>query len=238
MRFGVLFMALSAVFAAANLFCVIFFYKKPAQAFTKICIMPFLALYYVFSARTLLVTAAAAAVLSWLGDILLVQRRGGAAVTGGIAAFFCGNVCCTVSISRFAAVTGGVYPPFAAVYFVFALTLLTVIPWTPAGRGAPRVLTAAAVLYGASLLTLAFYAALLFHLRGDAASAVIFAGALCLTVSDIILAYAYRCKSGRRANFFVMLFYIAAQFCLLPGLAALPDDLLCSQIDLLEKVEW
>jgi hypothetical protein len=213
-----LFVALSAVFAAANLVCIAFFYRKAPQALTKICIMPLLAACYALSAKEFLWTAAAAALLSWAGDIFLVKNRGVASTIAGIASFFFANLCYSASIlrlsrypvSRSAALTFAVSALFFAPLLFAALSLL---------RRAPCILAAAAALYGLTLFTLTVCAARLFVRRGDAAAAAILVGTLCLSASDTCLALSYRAKTTKRANFIVMALYIAAQFCLLFGLA-------------------
>ncbi|MDR2658598.1 MAG: lysoplasmalogenase [Spirochaetaceae bacterium] len=218
MRFDILFIALSAVFAAANLFCIIFFYQKTAQFITKIFIVPFLTVFYILSANVFLFTVVAAALLCWAGDILLVKRRGAigisAGVLGGIAAFFCGNICYIISILHFVSFSKSVCLILAAVAFIFVLLFLAFIPVARA----EHILKIMAAFYGAALLTLAFCAVILFTIYKDAACAAILAESLCLIVSDLILACSYKNGAGRIANFFVMLFYVAAQFCLLTGL--------------------
>ncbi|MDR1256831.1 MAG: lysoplasmalogenase [Spirochaetaceae bacterium] len=214
MPVDVLFALAAAVFAAANLFCVIFFYQKPAQALTKACIMPFLAVYYALSARVFLPSALTAALLCWLGDIFLAKRRGSAVVVCGIAAFLAGNVCYTASILRFTN-----FPDATAVLSGIACaTLVLVFMLALPPR---RLLDATAAFYGAALLVLALCAAALLIRRKDAASAAVFTGVLCLIVSDICLALGYRGNAGRLSNFVVMLLYAAAQFCLLSGLVRL-----------------
>jgi uncharacterized membrane protein YhhN len=210
----VLFTALAAVFAASNLACIVFFYQKPPQTFTKICIMPSLAACYALSAEEFLWTAATAALLSWIGDIFLVQKQG-APVLAGIAAFFLANLCYAASILHFSR-----YPVGMTALFVlpFGLALFAaLIPLFPTSR----VLAAVAALYGLTLAALAVCAARLFMRRWDAASAAVLAGALCLSASDTCLARRYRGKMTRASNFAVMSLYIAAQFCLLFGFARL-----------------
>jgi uncharacterized membrane protein YhhN len=215
MSAGVLFALVAAVFAAANLFCIIFFYQKPAQALTKVCIMPLLAVYYALSAGIFLPAALAAALFCWLGDIFLVKRRGVAVIVCGIAAFFAGNLCYAASILRFVDFPGADGIRIAAAIAVIAVVLVFMFVRTR------HILDAAAALYGLALTGLAVCAAALLVQRKDSAAAAILAGALCLIVSDICLAAGYRGNAGRLSNFAVMILYIAAQFCLLSGLSAL-----------------
>jgi uncharacterized membrane protein YhhN len=214
MNAGILFAIAAAVFAAANLFCVIFFYQKPAQALTKVCIMPFLAVYYVLSARIFLPAAFAAALFCWLGDIFLVKRHGVAVIVCGIAAFFAGNVCYAASILRFGGFSGSI--AVCACIAGAALVLVFVLALPPRS-----LLKAAAAFYGLALLVLALCASALLIRRKDGAAAAVFAGVFCLGVSDTVLALGYRGNAGRLSNFVVMLLYAASQFCLLSGLVQL-----------------
>ena len=223
MNAALLFAVLSAIFAAANLVSIVLFYQKPPQALTKICIMPLLAACYVLSAKEFLWTTAAAALLSWAGDIFLVKVRGAASTICGIAAFFFANLCYAASILQISR-----YPVSGSAVITFAASAPLFVPLLFAALSlllrAPRALAAAAALYGLTLLALVVCAARLFVLRGEtapAASAAVLAGALCLSASDTCLALSYGGKTTGRANFIVMLLYIAAQFCLLFGLARL-----------------
>jgi uncharacterized membrane protein YhhN len=166
------------------------------------------------SARVFLPTALAAALFCWLGDIFLAKKRGVAVIVYGIAAFVAGNVCYSASILRFAG-----FPDAIAVYACIAgAALVLVFVFALPQRCS---LKAAAVFYGLALLVLAMCAAALLIRRKDAAAAAVFAGVLCLGVSDTALALGYRGKAGRLSNFVVMLLYAASQFCLLSGLVRL-----------------
>lgn len=219
MNAALLFTVLSAVFAAANLVCIVFFYQKTPQTLTKICIMPLLAACYALSTKEFLWTAAAAALLSWIGDIFLVKKRGAVSAIGGIAAFFFANLCYAASILRLSR-----YPVSRSAVIMFAASAVLFAPLLFAAlsllRRAPRILAAAAALYGLTLAALVVCAVRLFVLRGDAASAAILAGAICLIASDTCLALSYGGKMTRCANFVIMTLYIAAQFCLLFGQAS------------------
>ncbi|MDR2796412.1 MAG: lysoplasmalogenase family protein, partial [Spirochaetaceae bacterium] len=171
---------------------------------------------YALSAKEFLWTAAAAALLSWVGDIFLVKRRGAAFAFAGIAAFFFGNLCYTASILRFSR-----YPESMAAAIPFVLILASALfAALILLFHAPRGLAAAAALYGLTLAALTVCAVWLFIQRGDAVCAAILSGALCLSASDICLACRYG-KMTKGTNFVIMLLYIAAQFSLLPGLARL-----------------
>ncbi|MDR0409829.1 MAG: lysoplasmalogenase [Spirochaetaceae bacterium] len=215
MPFSVLSALIAAGFAAANLFCIIFFYQKPAQAFTKICIMPFLALYYALSDGVFLPAVFAAALFFWLGDILFAKRRSTPVIVCGIATFFAGNLCYSVSLSRFVSFSVGA---FLCAVIITAAALVLIFASIPTAR---RFLAAATMFYALSLALLLLHAAALLVQRRDFASFLIFAGILCLTVSDISLARAYRSKANRLSNFLVMFLYSASQFCLLTGLSSL-----------------
>jgi hypothetical protein len=215
-----LFTVLSVVFSAANLVCIVFFYQKAPQSLTKICILPLLAVCYALSAKEFLWTAALAALLSWAGDIFLVKNRGAASALGGIAAFFFANICYAASIPHFYP-----YPVSASSMTGFAVLVPALAAALFAGLvllcHAPRALAAAATLYGLTLITLVVCAGRLFIQRGDAASAAVLAGALCLSVSDACLARGFLNKMTKWTNFAVMFLYIAAQFSLLFGLGRL-----------------
>jgi hypothetical protein len=215
-----LFIVLSVISSAVNLVCIVFFYQKTPQALTKICILPLLAACYALSTKEFLWTAAGAALLSWAGDIFLVKKRGSASALGGIAAFFFANLCYAASIQHFYT-----YPVSASSMTGFAVLVPSLAAALFAGLvllcHAPRALAAAAALYGLTLITLVVCAGRLFMWRGDAASAAILSGALCLCVSDACLACGFLNKMTKWTNFVVMLLYIAAQFGLLFGLAGL-----------------
>jgi hypothetical protein len=215
-----LFTVLSAVFSAANLVCIVFFYQKTPQVFTKICILPLLAVCYALSTKEFLWTAALAALLSWVGDIFLVKNPGVASTMGGIAAFFFANLCYAASILHFFP-----YPVSASSIIGFVVLAPVLAAAIFAGLvllcHAPRALAAAASIYGLTLITLVVCAGRLFMQRGEAASAAVLSGALCLSVSDVCLARSFLNKMTKWINFVVMLLYIAAQFGLLFGLAGL-----------------
>jgi hypothetical protein len=216
----ILFTALSIIFASANLVCIVFFYQKPAQIFTKIAIMPLLTIYYTLSAKEFLWTAAVAAFSGWLGDIFLAKKRAKVFTFCGIAAFFAGNLCYVASILRYGHSNEASFEAVSAapLALLFAFAMFAVLTLF---MHAPRGLAAAASLYSLTLFALIAFSAKLFAFRGDYACAIVLAGAVFLCISDAILARSYMSQITRYANFFIMLFYIAAQFCLLSGLAGL-----------------
>jgi uncharacterized membrane protein YhhN len=208
---GVLLQILFAVCSALYLAAALSGCERARRAL-KVCLLPLLFGFYAVSAARFLPTVLLAGLAGWTGDIILIGTGPRRKLTAGIAAFLLGHVFYIISIASFlGGFDWGVLVLAAlAVAPVMAVIFLLVRP--------EKRMVIPVVAYEAVIAAMAVCAFLLLVSRRDTPSALVFAGSLLFIASDVLLAYSvFRAPLGNAA---VMLPYIAAQYCIVSGLAA------------------
>lgn len=205
------FFALSAVHLYACYFHII-----RLRYITKPFLMPVLALLYLVSAGSFSAVVFAAVLFGMLGDIFLLFRRRKAFFGAGLAAFAVGHVLyLTVLIPPSLAVSQPVW-----LYALMALPFLAGVAACCVRRMpfAPKLFHPAMLIYALLLASMGFFTLALMLSARTTAAVLLFTGALCFIGSDTILALSiFKYKERVKANFAVMLTYIAAQFLLISG---------------------
>jgi uncharacterized membrane protein YhhN len=223
-----IFPELYAAAALANI-CFILAGKEKARIVSKCCLMPFLAAYYF--ALTLNAAGAGAAgsgtafqvfvplalFFAWLGDAALAVSGKKNLFLAGLAAFLIGHIFYIVQFFTYTSLsTSGIITLCVLLAIEAAVIII---------QRFPRVYIIPFVIYGFALALMVSLALELCLKRSAAAPSVLAAGAALpagaalFFISDITLgAFADRPKNKYR-DVFIMITYIAAQFCIVQGIA-------------------
>jgi uncharacterized membrane protein YhhN len=187
--------------------------KRRFRRISKVCLMPLLILYYTVQAEGPLVLVVLGAALGWAGDILLIWISRLRYFRLGLLSFLLGHICYALAMARLA---GSFHIP------VLIASAIIALPLGIAGLGVikpDKDMRVPAIFYGITIGLMSLSALQLMLARMDAAGAAAFGGSLFFLVSDSTLGYFTFRTTTRRASFFVMLTYIAAQGCIIAALA-------------------
>ncbi|MDR1900474.1 MAG: lysoplasmalogenase [Treponema sp.] len=205
-------LGLFAVTAAVHL-CAILTGKRRLRRISKVCLMPFLIFYYISQAERPFPVVVLGAVFGWAGDILLIWISRVRYFRMGLAGFLLGHLCYILSMLYLA---GGVHLPALVISAAGAVPLGLLI----LRRIKPdRAMRIPAVLYGIIIELMVISALQLMLARTDSRGLAVFVGSLLFLISDTVLGYLTFRTTTRGGSFFVMLTYIAAQSCIIIGLA-------------------
>ncbi|MDR0877625.1 MAG: lysoplasmalogenase [Treponema sp.] len=206
-----------SVFIAVSIFhLIVACLNKPVlQGISKLCIVPPLLAAYLVTAENLVFTVVLAAVFGWAGDALLLKIDNKKFFQAGLLCFLAGHVCYAISLLHFAedlnitalVISGAVSLALAViVFFVIRPSADMRIP---------------VIAYELFIMAMVLSAFQLFIQRFDYISVLVFGGSIAFLVSDSILAYFSFRRLPKYGNLAVMLPYIAAQGCIIIGLALL-----------------
>jgi uncharacterized membrane protein YhhN len=184
-----------------------------ARRISKTLLVPLLLGYYVIEAEHFLFTVFLAGIFGWIGDIFLIRTSNIKIFILGLLAFLLGHLCYIRSLLYF---TGTVEPAalIAAVIVSIPLGFIVFRLIRP-----EKAVVFPLVFYGAVLMGMVISTFCLMLFRRDLPGAVVFTGGVCFLISDILLGYGCFREGAHINNAAVMIPYIAAQACLILGLA-------------------
>ncbi|MDR0387866.1 MAG: lysoplasmalogenase [Treponema sp.] len=201
------------IFDALFHIAAIFVRREWPRRISKALLLPLLLGYYVLEAEHFLFAVVLAGIFGWIGDILLILPGNIKIFIFGLLAFLLGHFCYIYSLLHF---TESVEP---------AILIAAVIAAIPLGfigfriiRPQKTIMLPLAV-YGIVLAGMAITAFCLMLSLRNMLGVVLFAGGVLFLVSDTILGYGRFRKGAHINDAAVMITYIAAQSCLLLGLA-------------------
>ncbi|MDL2228947.1 lysoplasmalogenase [Treponema sp. OttesenSCG-928-L16] len=190
-----------------------FFQREKLRKITKGFLLPLLLVLYILRAEHVLPAVIFAAVFGWIGDILLIRIDKPYHFPLGLASFLLGHVCYILTMFI---VTKSFHVPAFIVSFAAAVPLwFGVLKFIKA----PENMRIPTSVYAAVIELMSLAALQLMIYRMDPAGILIFAGSILFIMSDSILAYFTFRTLPKYGNFWIMLFYIAAQSCILLGLS-------------------
>jgi uncharacterized membrane protein YhhN len=198
------FVALFIGMSAAQLVSLILL-KRKLQVVTKICLLPLLLAVYVLGADRLFVPVILALIFGWGGDMFLLKISDLRFFRLGLVSFLIGHLC---YIPSFVYVTGTFNMP------AFVISVAAAVPLGFVIHSIIRPVKAMeipAVAYEIIIMLMSLSALQLLLSRRDGWGLLIFAGSLCFLISDTLLAYFTFRTKPKHGDFFVMLFYLAAQ---------------------------
>ncbi|MDR1239686.1 MAG: lysoplasmalogenase [Treponema sp.] len=199
-----IFIALFIGMSAAHLISLILL-KRKLRIVTKICLMPLLLAVYISGADTIFIPIMIALIFGWWGDMFLLNISERRFFKLGLASFLLGHLC---YISSFLYTAGTLN--------VMAL-LVSIAAAVPFGVAAllftrpEKSMRLPALVYEIIIILMSLSALQLLLARRDGWSLLVFAGSVCFLISDTLLAHFTFRTRLKRGDFFVMLFYIAAQ---------------------------
>lgn len=211
-----------AVLAVVHLYGC-YFHREKLRRATKPLLLLSLALFYAFAARPFDPFVLAALVCGFLGDIFLLRTDDLRFFLTGACIFSLGHVCYALVLFTHASLgalgsSAWLVALIAAIYIiVVACAGARVVPYikkTFLKRMMPAYLALVGVVNVGAWL--AFICAV--NSGGNAFGAsLIVLGSILFLASDTVLSCGVFRREGPRTNFYVMLTYIAAQFCLCMG---------------------
>jgi uncharacterized membrane protein YhhN len=189
--------------------------REGLRRVSKVLLVPLLIGYYILTAEHFLVSALLAGILGWLGDIFLIRSGRNKLFILGLLGFLLGHVGYIWSLVYF---TGNVNAIALTVAVIAAIPLGFVVFRfiRPEKEVLMPLLVYALVLEG---MAIAAFCLMLY--RKDVPALAIFAGSLCFMASDTILGHGLFRRGARVRDLPVMTSYMAAQACLILGLARL-----------------
>ena len=201
------------LFAASSVLHLVslFFKQGSFKAITKSLLMPLLLGVYIFTAQNIFWPIVAALVLGWAGDVFLLKIESLTRFRCGLASFLLGHLAYIVALISFA-------QPFninaLAVSFVaalvFGITMYKIVHPN-------REMKLPVVVYETVITAMAVLAFQVFLNQGFPYGALIFGGSLLFLISDSCLARFTFGTKPKFGDFWVMLTYIPAQFCIAFG---------------------
>jgi uncharacterized membrane protein YhhN len=208
----VIFLIIFAI--AAIIYLVSLFFKNGIfQSIGKACLVPLVLAIYLSGVKSLYIPVVFALVFGWLGDIFLLKINNVRFFRMGLASFLLGHICYIPSMLHF---SGGLHLFFLILGLVLAIPMggLLYVLVRPG-----RDMKLFVIIYEAVILLMSVSALQLFIAQGTPFGALAFAGSLCFLASDSMLAFFTFRTNPRHGDFFVMITYIAAQFCITLGLS-------------------
>ena len=181
----------------------------------------FLTCYYVSVVigrhQPVMITLLLALILSWIGDICLMQQGDRWFMVGGTS-FLCAHIFFILTYALHISYAG---MPWAVIALAAVLFLIiTLFVTGRCRREAPAVMTLAALLYLLANSAMNTFALMQLFTNRNPAVYAAFAGALLFLVSDSVLflcRYDPQWRTLSKRDFVVMLTYIAAQFLIVTG---------------------
>lgn len=214
----ILFLTTSAVhlgFCLAN--------KPLPRSITKVLLMPVLLAFYCAAADTLDGIVTAAILCGWAGDVLLLWPEKKPCFLGGLAAFLAGHVLYAVALADS---IGQWFSPALLISVGVILAMVGCLAYTTLHKhlGEMRV---PVIAYLVVILAMGFFALARF-LAPIGSYPAFWAwipglacfGAGCFVLSDYLLARSLFIRRFAQCDFFIMLTYLAAQFCLVFAFAS------------------
>ncbi len=200
--------------SAAHLAAAFFEREKPRKI-TKLFLMPLLLAYVVFARGSLFTPVLLAATFALLGDFFLLEPQKPLFFSLGLGSFLLGHLC---YIFAFIVFTGTFHVPMLIISYIAALFLgfLIIKMIRPA-----KNMIVPVIVYTAVILSMSVFALQLMRFNTTIWSVIIFIGSLLFMCSDTILAFFTFHTMPKRGNFYVMIFYIAAQAFIMIGLSRL-----------------
>lgn len=212
--------------AVLNLICILANLKK-LQAVTKCLLVPSLALFYVINAAVVMPAVMLALVFCTLGDFFLLKRRNIHTDTTpqtiptnmllGIMSFLFGIISYIISVFIiFKTESPKIIVIILAIVCFFILSITNIFKKSIFLMNPLRNIPV--IFYAAALITFCVFSLLNVCTSAKTSSILLFTGSLLFMISDIILVFTViRKNQSRKANFFVMLLYGAAQFNIVLG---------------------
>lgn len=185
------------------------------QRITKVLLLPFLGWYYAASAETFLVLVLLAAILGWIGDVLLIKIQNEVFFKAGLISFLLGHLLYIPAMFFFA---GTVRVPLLIISIIAAVPLGALIPRFIKPNKSLRI---PVICYGIIIELMSLSALQLMAARPEFWGILVFMGSLCFLISDSILGYFTFRTLSKYGSFFIMFFYIIAQGSIVIGLANL-----------------
>ncbi|MDR1278114.1 MAG: lysoplasmalogenase [Treponema sp.] len=205
--FSVLFAGVSAAHLVFTLV-----HKRAFQDLSKICLVPLLGAAYVLGAEHPAVPILLALLFGWGGDIFLLKISDVRFFRLGLASFLLGHLC---YIPSFLSAAGELHSTALLVSAAAALPLAFAIH---SFIKPEKAMNLPVIIYEIIILLMSLSALQLLISRRDGWGLLVFAGSLCFLVSDTLLAYCTFRTKPKHGDFFVMLFYIAAQAGIIRGM--------------------
>ena len=194
----------------------LFFRYGVVHALSKACLLPLIAAVYISGTAQIFLPVILALFFGWLGDIFLVKIKDVRFFRVGLASFLIAHIIYIPSILHFA---GGINVIALAISLAAALALGIFLYRAIRPSREMRVLTA---IYETVIFLMVISAVQLFATQGAPFGALVLAGSLCFIASDSMLAKFTFGTEPRIGQFLVMVTYIAAQLCIVLGLAGFP----------------
>jgi len=189
-----------------------FFFKEGLRRISKICLMPALLAFYFLGVERILVFVIAALILSWAGDIFLINKEKQIFFQLGLAAFLASHIFYSIA---FLTLAGSVNFPALIISVVIAI---------PLGLAILKLLNAKAPMkipvtaYTVVIILMSMSALQLMIAYLSSAGILIFSSSLVYIFSDTFMAYFLFNGKPRYFNFITMIPYILAQGGIIMGL--------------------
>ena len=189
-----------------------FFFKEGLRKISKICLMPALIVFYLLGVERILIFVIAALILSWAGDILLLNKEKQIFFQLGLAAFLVSHI---FYITAFLTLAGSVN--------ILALIISVVIA-IPMGLSILKLLNAKSPMkipvtaYAVVIILMSMSALQLMLAYLSFAGILIFTSSLVYLFSDTFMAYLLFNGKPKYFNFITMVPYILAQGGIIMGL--------------------
>ncbi len=208
---------LLCVFIAVSVIHLIaaFFEIEKLRKITKLLLVPLLLAYFIAARGSLFTPVLMAALLALLGDFFLLEPQKPIFFTLGLSSFLLGHLC---YIFAFIVFTETFHIPMLIISYIIAIALEVVIMKTVKPD---KSMIIPAALYTFIILSMSGFALQLMRSNPTIWTILIFMGSLLFICSDTLLAFFTFRKMPKRGNFYVMLFYIAAQAFIMIGLSRL-----------------
>jgi len=189
-----------------------FFFKETVRKITKCCLMPALLVFYLLGAERILFLVIAAIILSWAGDILLINKDKQIFFKLGLAAFLVSHI---FYIIAFLTLAGSVNVLALIVSVVIAVPVeLVLLKLLNASAQMKIPVTAYAVV----IMLMSMSALQLMIVRPGSAAILIFISSIVYLYSDTFMAYLLFHGKPRYFNVITMIPYIIAQGGIILGL--------------------
>ncbi|MDR2403079.1 MAG: lysoplasmalogenase [Spirochaetaceae bacterium] len=186
--------------------------KRNIEVVTKICLLPSLLGVYVCGAENLFVPVIFALIFGWGGDVFLLKISDIRFFRLGLASFLIGHLCYIPSFIFFTERINGIVL-LISIALGFPLCFVIYLIIKP-----EKAVSLYVIAYEIIIMLMSLSALQLMLSRRDIRGLLVFAGSLCFLVSDTLLAcFTFRGKV-KYGNFFVILFYIAAQSAIIGGM--------------------
>jgi uncharacterized membrane protein YhhN len=196
--------------AAAVLHLVSILAQKPLlKALSKGSLMPLLLGFYVLGADKIFWPVVLALFLGGAGDIFLLNINSLKFFRLGLASFLLGHICYIIALLVF---------PFNNAVLVISIAVAAALGIVMYRFVHPsREMRIPVIVYETVIMGMVIFALQTFLVQGPPSGALVLAGSLLFLVSDSILARFTFGKKPVYGDFWVMLTYIPAQFCLVLG---------------------